>query len=101
MEGEKLKTVMKAIVNDAMARKREDPELGCQVSKAMRGMTRGTLDLTKVAPEDPSRYIFGFTYAIANNEHPYILFKSIEDYLKEKQEVADEDIEFDEDKFTM
>jgi len=36
MEGEELKDVMKEIVNEAMARKREDPELGSEIDRAVR-----------------------------------------------------------------
>jgi len=98
MEGEELKTVMKQIVNIAMAKKREDPELGGEVSAAVRGME--DLDFDQEAPEDPSRYVHGFTYAIVNSEHPYSLFKSIEEHLKTLG-VEDNSIVFDEDEFTM
>lgn len=99
IEGEDLKTVMKELANEALTKKRESPDSGGEISQKVRGMA-DDLDFDQKAPEDSSRFVHGFTYAIENSEHPYVLFKSIEKFVLDLG-VEDKDIVFDEDEFIM
>jgi len=74
--------------------------LGGEVSKRVRAMCMAELDLTTTAPENAARFVPHFTYEINMAGHPYVLFKSIENFLVEA-EVPDECIEFDPAEFSM
>jgi len=97
-EGEALKTMMKKIVDVAMEKKKEDPELGGEVSKRVRAMCMADLDMDAEAPA-MDKFVPNFTYEIIE-DHPYIIFKSIEDFL-DQNGIPKDDVKFDPETFEM
>jgi len=107
-EGAELAKTMKEVVNQAMIKKREDPEMNGQVSTRVRAMCLSNMDMEAVAPprvfEGQDRFVPNFTYEIIagteENQHPYVVFKSIEDFLLEVG-LEDDQVVFNPERFEM
>lgn len=97
-EGEALKSTMKGIVDIALEKKKEDPELGGEVSKRVRAMCLANYDMEARAPEI-NRFVPNFTYEIVE-DHPYLVFMNIETYLDDNG-IDKDDIQFNDETFEM